>query len=155
MILYSDRNYLIQHREDQVFEVQQYKVPGNWAATMPRPQVEKVELTSDFCSRTTFKKSNQGEAYIYHSLPSGAVPVSLDKDRKRIHNGYTFDYNGMEVEAKKNIDLRNVDMSKDSFSKERHECLDKNILKGLSISKQRMENSIIHFIYNSSFLFAM
>ena len=74
-----------------------------------------------------------------HELPTGCSPVPLNKDRKRINNGWQFFYNGWK--STKNDEARDGATPANLFPESRASSLDSDVLLQLGLTKHRISNS--------------
>ena len=65
--------------------------PGSWTPYTYRAKFAQVKIQRDRTGRET---SRSGGNYLYHALPTGAIPVPPNNNGNREMKGYTFHYNG-------------------------------------------------------------
>jgi hypothetical protein len=117
---------------------------------------------TQFCFRPEFKKTSGAMRYARHSLPTGCIPVPIDNGTgKRIIKEWEFHYNGWTHPALDTADddippVEDVPAARNGstaaskekmFPKERKGSLDKDKLKALGLTKQRMIDTDATFFY--------
>jgi hypothetical protein len=96
--------------------------PGGWSQFVFRPEFG-----------TTAPKQ-----YKRHSMPTGAQPVPINPDGKRIVDDWEFFYNGWEEEGDDGNGGRHGATSEDMFPESRKGELDGDLLETLGLTKERM-----------------
>ncbi len=126
-------------------DVKIYKPPSDWRVPMTQherdePMFEDVDNPGNwpqYCFRPRFKGAGTSRKtkYLQHSLPTGAVPVPINKDGKRVINGWEFFYNGWTNPGTQH---RRCATTANMFPKEMEGSLDGNILVKLGLNETRM-----------------
>ena len=129
-------------------EVRIYKPPSDWTIPMTRhdrdePMFEDVDNPGDwpqYCFRPKFVKgTGTGPAgkikYSHHRLPTGAVPVPMNDEGKRVRNGWELHYNGWTNPGTQH---RRGATTSNMFPEEMKGCLDADILAKLGLNQKRM-----------------
>ena len=126
--------------------------PEEWKAEDPKLELDEpffLEVDnpgnwSQYAFRPEFHLSNKGGKYKGHFLPTGARPVPLNEENKRIIGDWEFHYNGWNSE---NEFSRSDASSNDMFPENRKGCLDAELLQQLGLTKERMQMSDALFFY--------
>ena len=105
-------------------------------------------------------KKNKGEKqekrstgkYLYHAMPSGAVPVPKDPiTKKRVVGGYEFFYQGWKHPSLTRFNCRLGSDMNTVFPEGREVQLDAVYLKKMGLTKKRMDECDALFFYPSFF----
>ena len=128
-------------------EVSMPTVPSDWIP--PMAKVEKGEPTfenvdnpgkwSEFTYRSKFLKTGT-KNYAHHSLPTGARPVPINADGKRVVDGWEFHYEKWVNTSSThgNTKYRSGATNTNPFPDNRKGRLDYDLLKRLKLTKKRL-----------------
>ena len=127
-------------------DVKIYKPPTDWTIPMPRrdrdePEFEEVDNPGNwpqYCFRPKYKKGPAKTSrikYSHHQLPTGAVPVPLNEEGKRVVNGWELHYNGWTNPGTQH---RRGATTSNMFPEEMKGCLDADVLAKLGLNEKRM-----------------
>lgn len=125
-------------------DVKIYKPPADWTIPSTRrdrdePDFKEVDNPGNwpqYCFRPKFKKQPDKEVkYSHHQLPTGAVPVPLNAEGKRVVNGWELHYNGWTNHGTQH---RRGATTSNMFPEEMKGCLDADILAKFGLNENRM-----------------
>ena len=123
-------------------------VPEDWTATSgiktgtKTPRFDRVDNPGGWSSYTyqpKYKKkpgNGNGYEYMYHASLAGATVVPKNKRGQREEHGWTFDYDGWDVDGIPRY--RSGATKENMFPDCRKGCLDGDVLKLLGMSAERM-----------------
>ena len=135
-------------------EVSVPTVPVDWEPAIAK--TEKGEPTfldvdnpgkwSEFTYRPRFEKTGE-KKYVHHVLPTGAKPVPVNAEGKRIVDGWEFHYDKWISEAAANEKNRSGATSTAPFPESRKGRLDYDLLKKMKLTKKRLvEGDALFFL---------
>jgi hypothetical protein len=138
-------------------EVSMPSVPLDWVPPIPNaakgePSFESLDNPGkwpQYTYRAKFQKLAP-KNYAHHSLPTGARPVPVDGQGKRVVDGWEFHYdkwNSDETSEAPNFKNRSGATSTDPFPDNRKGRLDYELLKKLKLTKKRIvEGDALFFL---------
>jgi hypothetical protein len=135
-------------------EVSMPSAPPDW--TPPIPKTEKGEPTfesvdnpgqwPEFTYRSKFLKTGD-KKYAHHALPTGARPVPVGSEGKRVVDGWEFHYEKWASPETTNNKKRSGATSTSPFPETRKGRLDYDLLKKMKLTKKRIiEGDALFFL---------